>query len=63
VLHHTELVHHVVTPDDVDIGFLRVLLVFDEAIVGAVTEAVGIDRHQLAAIRHVVNDTVLDKRR
>ena len=39
------------------------LFVLDAAVVGLVAEAVGVDRHQLAAVRHVIDDAVLDQRR
>ena len=62
VLHHPELVHHVVAPDDVGVGLLRGFLVLHKAVVGPVPEPVHVHRHQLPAIRHVVDDAVFDER-
>ena len=64
VLHHAELVHHVVAPDDVGVGLARLLLVLERAVVLAlVAESLDVDRHHLAAVRHVVRDAILDERR
>jgi hypothetical protein len=61
--HHAELFHHVELPHDVAVVLARELLVLVRAVVLAVLEALGVDREQLAAVRHVVEPVALDERR
>jgi hypothetical protein len=57
------LLHHVELPDDVAVVRALVLLVGERAVVLAVEEALDVEGEDLAAVRGVVENVLLDERR